>query len=134
MPQLFGPETYSCGELQRKNYQLCIFGFKNRLLVKANLFRALPVYSSHCCHSSFTHTDHLHTVLTVLSCLHSISRRCQVFSAVPHPVHFFLFFLFDIFCALDTGFSLMPWVWMWVVVSGYLANLVKGGWVDHPYL
>lgn len=48
--------------------------------VKVNLFTAPPAYSSHHCHSSFTHTNHLHTVLCVTST--SMPSRCQVVSSV----------------------------------------------------
>ena len=44
-------------------------------------FIAPPTYSSHHCHSSFTHTDHLHTVLTALCYLYSKPSHYQIFSA-----------------------------------------------------
>lgn len=135
MLQLFGPETYSCGELQRKNYQLCIFGFKNRLYWLRQIFSE---------HSLFTPPIVVILVspIPIICILYSQCSPAStpfqgaVRSSQPSPIQYISFFsfLFDISCALDTGFSLMPWVWMWVVVSGYLANLVKGGWVDHPYL
>lgn len=107
VPQLFGPETYSCGELQRKNYQLCIFGFKNRLYWLRQIFSE---------HSLFTPPIVVILVspIPIICILYSQCSPAStpfqgaVRSSQPSPIQYISFFSFCL-----TSFALWTQISRW---------------------